>query len=271
MSKKKRSFIASSFVIFISLFPAAGRKLWQKWYDFLASHDSAQNFRFMNYGYDSTIDLALSDEDEKNRYQIQLYEHVLDGIDLTNQSLAEVGCGRGGGLEYLSRTKNLSSIAGVDLSEKAISRCKQDYPDSGISFINASADDLPFDDSSIDIVLNVESSHCYPDMDKFLAEVYRVLKPGAQLAICDIRTKQGIDDIEKSFKESGFKLNKKHIITENVLSALEKMTDERIKIADTMPVILKKAFEDFAGIHSSAAYDMMKNDKLVYASYQLSK
>ena len=40
------------------------------------------------------------------------------------------------------------------------------------------AQDLPFPDESFDAVINVEASHIYPNFERFLGEVARVLRPG---------------------------------------------------------------------------------------------
>ncbi len=47
--------------------------------------------------------------------------------------------------------------------------------------------DNPLPDNSLDIILNVESSHCYQDQLKVFSENYRVLKPGGYLLWCDLR------------------------------------------------------------------------------------
>ncbi|GIS42930.1 MAG: hypothetical protein Ct9H90mP15_09700 [Candidatus Neomarinimicrobiota bacterium] len=41
---------------------------------------------------------------------------------------------------------------------------------------------MPFDNDSYDVIINVESSHCYPSIPQFLSEVKRVLKPGGFFA-----------------------------------------------------------------------------------------
>lgn len=272
MKTKNRSIIASIFVLIISLFPALGKKLWKKWYDFLANQDNENNFLFMNYGYhNSDLVLSLNKEDEVNRYQIQLYESVLNDIDLNKKKLLEVGSGRGGGLDYISRYKNPSSLTGIDLSSKAITKATNSFNASNINFVNASADKIPLDNNSIDVVINVESSHCYPNVDAFIRETFRVLKPGGYFAICDIRNQSGIDNMELSFKQSGYTLLKKNNITDNVLQALSLMSEDRIKFSDRMPLFLKKAFLDFAGVKASSVYDLLKNNKLIYVSYLLRK
>jgi len=271
LTKKSRSTLASIFVVFVSLFPNLGRRLWQRWYDFLASYDDKEQLRFMNYGYDAGQQIQLAEEDKDFQFQIQLYAHVVNDLNLTDKHLLEVGSGRGGGIDYLSRNHSLKSLTGIDLSDRAIERCKVDYTDQRLEFIQGSADKLTVASNSKDIVINVESSHCYPDVYGFLNEVMRVLVPGGKLAICDIRTPSSMDKLEKAINDCGFSLENKQTITPQVISALEKMSDDRIKIAETMPSFLKKAFTDFAGVKSSAAYEMMKNNKLVYKSFLLAK
>lgn len=46
---------------------------------------------------------------------------------------------------------------------------------------------MPFSENTIDIILNVESSHLYNDINRFLKEVMRVLKPGGYLCWADLR------------------------------------------------------------------------------------
>jgi len=61
----------------------------------LASKADDPNLRFMNYGYFSEKQaLTLNDEDEKDRYSIQLYHYVASKIDLTGLKVLEVGSGR---------------------------------------------------------------------------------------------------------------------------------------------------------------------------------
>ena len=60
----------------------------------------------------------------------------------------------------------------------AISLCKNNYNLNNLNFIIGDSANLPFDDNSVDVVVNVESSHCYPSIPDFISEVCRVLKPG---------------------------------------------------------------------------------------------
>lgn len=61
----------------------------------------------MNYGYaplEGEDDrLVLEPADEYNRSYIYLYEHLLSGVAVEGKEMLEVGCGRGGGAEYIAR------------------------------------------------------------------------------------------------------------------------------------------------------------------------
>jgi cyclopropane fatty-acyl-phospholipid synthase-like methyltransferase len=75
----------------------------------------------MNFGYrhsDPAIELLpLLPEDEPDRSAIQLYHHVLGGVDLNGRDVLEMGCGRGGGCWYISRYCAPRSVTGLDLSQ----------------------------------------------------------------------------------------------------------------------------------------------------------
>lgn len=107
--------------------------------------------------------------------------------------LLEVGCGKGAGLRFLydhvvagGHPEGLA-WRGLDLSRRHVQMARAASGDRGIEWAVGSADRLPFEAASLDAVLNVESSHCYPDLGAFLDEVGRVLVPGGDFLYCDFR------------------------------------------------------------------------------------
>ncbi|MGC2659118.1 MAG: class I SAM-dependent methyltransferase, partial [Bryobacteraceae bacterium] len=64
--------------------------------------------------------------------------------------------------------------------------CTVQYSAARTSFLCGDAAHMPFSGASFDVLLNLESSHCYPDFDAFLVEVRRVLKPGGLFAFADL-------------------------------------------------------------------------------------
>ena len=72
----------------------------------------------MNYGFqpaDGESVLELKEEDEADRYCIQLYERVSGGIDLNGREVLEIGSGRGGGASYLARYRGAKSVLGLEV------------------------------------------------------------------------------------------------------------------------------------------------------------
>jgi ubiquinone/menaquinone biosynthesis C-methylase UbiE len=102
--------------------------------------------------------------------------------------MLEVGCGPGRGLELISRLEEGSSFVGVDLSPKAIEYATEHCSNQRVTFMQGDAEALPFADAEFDVVLNIESSHNYPHLERFFAEAVRVLKPGGYLVHADMMT-----------------------------------------------------------------------------------
>jgi len=105
------------------------------------------------------------------------------------QVVAEVGCGAGEGLNFLSRIVPAQSFTGVDISPGAVARAGASLSRGpGLRYLTGDAEDLPFEDGSVDLLINIESSHTYPNLGRFLEEVSRVLRPGGVLSHIDLFT-----------------------------------------------------------------------------------
>ncbi|HKK63320.1 MAG TPA: class I SAM-dependent methyltransferase, partial [Bacteroidales bacterium] len=165
------------------------KPLWQWWHRTMNKYDGENAANFMNYGYEGLNGdpkLKLVNGDEINRYCIQLYDHVVNRENLKDKEVLEVGSGRGGGADYITRYHKPKSYTGMDISESSIEFCNNHYRVPGLSFKCGIAEDLPFEDGSFDYVVNVESARCYNDMQGFFNEVYRVLRRDGKLLIADM-------------------------------------------------------------------------------------
>ena len=144
---------------------------------------------FMNYGYAEpragNYDW-IRPEDRQHKYHFSLARRVLNGIVLHGKAVLEVGSGRGGNCDYLARYSDAASIRGVEPCWENVAAASHALTRHRIRFVCGDAASLPFADNTFDVVLNIESSHCYPDLAAFLAEVRRVLRPGGALAYADI-------------------------------------------------------------------------------------
>ena len=244
--------------------------LWKRIYDRLANTYEYFDWAFMNYGFDydnKNNEPPLGDKDEEYRYCIQLYHHTVEKLAVQDKTVLEVGSGRGGGTSYIARYLNPKKITGIDYSKNAITLCNRIHNEHNLEFIEGDASDLPMEDDSQDIVINVESSHCYPSIPQFLSEVKRVLKPGGLFAWTDVCPTQAADDYEKAFNACGMKTIDRYQITDNVLRALDADKINEVKndiIHKSTPFYLKGIIKDFSGLKDTAIYNTLKNGRTKY-------
>lgn len=191
-----------------------------------------KDYKFINCGF-----ARLNGEDEdvdfsqpENLYSLweRLYQEVTGGVDVKGKTALEIGCGRGGGSEYIVKKLGAAAVTAVDLSDVAIELCKASYDVEGLHFLRGNACDLPFSNDTFDVVVNVESSHCYPSQEQFFREVERVLQPGGVFCFADItESAEHTRRIEQLFSELGFVTRQKQNITQNVVASLRLIEKHR--------------------------------------------
>jgi len=255
-----------------SLSPAIGRAIVRLWYHYLAYIDPDHEMTFMNYGYAETDPHAalpvLDREDEANRYCIQLYQHLTTGVDLKGRDVLEVGCGRGGGASFVTRYLKPASLTGIDVAARAIDYCRRHYRTAGLTFARGDAVALAFGHDSFDAVINVESSHYYRSMPRFLAEVRRVLKPGGWFLFADFRKREEIPALRRQLVEAGFEVVREANITDSILRALEVDNERKLAlIHKRVPWLFRKAFKEFAATPGSASYESFSEARWEYSSF----
>jgi ubiquinone/menaquinone biosynthesis C-methylase UbiE len=102
-----------------------------------------------------------------------------------NKNVLEVACGSGFGLSYLAKFAN--HITGCDIDISLVNRAK-DYSinNDKITIIQADAHCLPFDDSIMDTIIIFEAIYYLTDIQKFINEGLRILKPGGNIIISSV-------------------------------------------------------------------------------------
>lgn len=268
--------LARMFIKLVHLTPALQKSLWKWWYERLAHRGREANWSFMNYGFtpsNGEMKRELKSEDENDRVFIQLYDHAASQIELDGKKVLEVGSGRGGGASFLARYHHPSQMIGVDYSLEAVKLSSKLHKTlDNLSFVQGDAEALPFEDNSFEAVINVESSHCYGNMSKFVKEVARILKPGGFFSWVDIRGSSTITDTENVFIIPELSLIHESIITPNVIKALDEIHDRKIEMINThVPHWIQPAFRDFAGVKNSKIYNAFKDGTTVYLAKAFQK
>ncbi|NVO10319.1 MAG: class I SAM-dependent methyltransferase [Bacteroidales bacterium] len=243
------------------------------WYWYISKIDSNAEVTFMNYGYDDpSLKVTLDNEDEPNRYSIQLYHRLASAVDLKDKNIVEVGCGRGGGLAYIAKTFSPSNAIGIDLENRAVNFANNHHNGNGLKYKQGDAQNIPLESNSYDVLLNVESSHRYLDMNKFLSEVTRILKHDGYFLYTDFRYPHEMSALKESLDSMNLTLIEEQRINPNVILALKNDTERRKDLVKRLiPKIFQKTALNFAGVVDSPTYNQILSGDLVYYIYILQK
>ena len=271
--------LAKIFSPIISSSPRLKRTVWRSWYEFLARGYTQSDWTFMNYGYaegdGDTLPrpISLQADDEADRCSIQLYQRVVGNVDLRGRTVLEVGSGRGGGSSFVARYHDPKSVLGIDYSDNAVTLSQKRHKGiQNLDFRQGDAESLPCVDDAFDAVINVESSHCYGSMERFLSEVVRVLKPGGHFLWADMRLPQQRDTLLGQFNDAGFEIVEETNIAPNVVLALQRVQHtKRDTIQRYVPRFLRGYVEDFSGVPGTRVYESLREGKVEYWRFALRK
>jgi ubiquinone/menaquinone biosynthesis C-methylase UbiE len=243
-------------------------------YELLAKNVPAKEWQFMNYGYNpgSGESPITHDESVSQPFPLQMYHFLASKVPLKNKNVLEIGSGRGGGAKHIASFFQPASYTGLDLAQNAVDLANELHKLPNLKFVQGSAEALPFDDNSFDVVVNVESCHAYGSVDKFLSEVKRVLKPGGHLLLVDFRGDNKMTVLQSQLKESGMKIMTEENISSNVIESIEAENAVKVKrIERLFPKRWQKLFGEFAGVVGSKFHLTLKDGTRKYYRFVLQK
>lgn len=96
-------------------------------------------------------------------------------------------------------------ITGLDISRTLVAIAKKNAEDSGakVDFRLGNASAMPFEQESFDFVYCSAAFKNFLEPVKALNELYRVLRPGCEAVIADLRKDASLDEIDRYVKQSG--------------------------------------------------------------------
>lgn len=269
--------VADAFLWVLNRTPSLRRTLWRVFFDLLASRFRDVGWwTLMNYGYAEASGAShafdLQPRDEAERYPIALYRHVATLAPVAGRDVLEVGSGRGGGASYVARYLKPRRVVGLDLSGKAVAFSNKQHAVANLHFQEGDAERLPFAEQAFDSVINVESSFCYPSLDRFFSEVKRVLRPGGFLHYTDLRLAHEVADWKAAIERSGLNVLIERDITANVIEALHR--DCARRRAGGRRIVGRRLggiADVFTGVDGTRIPSMMAVGEMVYCSFLLQK
>ena len=144
---------------------------------------------------------AAAGEGEKmESHHLDITRKTLRLMELApGQRVLDLGCGAGwatrllaqavaadgaSSTEVVSDQVVSSQVVGLDVSDEMIRLARETSGGfSNVQYVCGSAMQIPWQDCFFDRVLSVESFYYYPDQDRALEELYRVVSPGGRLFI----------------------------------------------------------------------------------------
>ena len=233
-------------------------------------------FNYLNFGYypnnnkqSSPIELP---QYCLNKNSIMLTLEVIGKIDLNGKKVLEVGCGRGGNLLTINEYYKPELLVGIDITEFSIRYNIRNHNFNNMHFLVGDAENIPLISQSFDIVFNLESSHAYPNRNKFYHEVKRVLKSGGIFLYSDILAPEEFMICELYLRDIGFEVVRDQDITSNVLLSCDNIANVRkgaFPPTDTERV--NELLDNFVASPESKVYKSMKSREFIYKVLTLIK
>ena len=126
-------------------------------------------------------------------------------IGFQKGKILDAGCGFGGTDIVIAQKFQDSEIIGIDLSETLLDIANSSAQSANlherVKFEKADVQQMPYDDNSFDVLLNLNMVHLVDKPIEMLNEIERVLKPDGSLFIVDLR-RSWAGLIEKEVKSS---------------------------------------------------------------------
>jgi len=104
-----------------------------------------------------------------------------------NASVLDVGCGGGRTIATIADTATMGQVHGVDYSPASVAASRAynagRIAEGRVDVQEASVSNLPFPQSTFDIVTAIETHYYWPHLSTDVKEILRVLKPGGAFMI----------------------------------------------------------------------------------------
>lgn len=120
---------------------------------------------------------GLAEENYWFRRHEVVYERLAGRC--ADRDVLEAGCGEGYGADLIADVAR--RVIGLDYDESAVAHVRARYP--RVEMLHGNLAELPLPDAAVDVVVNFQVIEHLWDQGQFVAECFRVLRPGGALLI----------------------------------------------------------------------------------------
>jgi SAM-dependent methyltransferase len=150
--------------------------------------------------------------------------------------------------------------------------CNRHYKLPGLTFLCGDAEALPFNACRFDAVVNIEAAMNYGSMERFVAEVHRVLRPGGSFLFADQCAAGDAAELRAALLRPGFEIVRERDITANIVAALDESSAPTTTLIDRLIARpLRPLVQQFAGVRGTLVYQRFASGSLRYKLFTLRK
>jgi len=221
---------------------------------------------YLNYGYSPNDNPQLSLIElpkfclDKNSVKLTL--EVVGNVDLRCKRVIEIGSGRGGNIRTINKYFDPEIMIGIDICEVSVRFSTSNTDQENIGFLIGDAEQVPLRTGIFDVVLNLESSHAYPNLGQFYSEVRRLLRPEGYFLYSDMLSKEQCAWCESYLEQLGFVIEHKRDITSNVLLSCDEIASKRKKGYGQDDL---NDIDCFLAVPGSPYYEAMASGEMLYS------
>lgn len=219
-------------------------------YELVDTHAFSADGLYLNLGYWKTaqdIDTACRD----------MARLLADAVALgPADTLLDAGCGFGDQDMLFCREYDVGRVVGINITPSQVRLGNQRIREAGladrIELIEASATELPFDAPRFDAVVALESAFHFCTREDFLHEAFRVMRPGARMALADmIPAAEEGSRFSRYMKRSGWKFfSQKYGIPEANADTFDSYREKLERAGFTDIALQSIRAQVFPGLHA---------------------
>ncbi|HEV8452836.1 MAG TPA: methyltransferase domain-containing protein [Gaiellales bacterium] len=117
------------------------------------------------------------------------------------EDVLDVGCGAGmDSLVAAQMVGDTGSVTGIDMTPEMVAKARGSIAEMGLGnvrIVDGSAEQLPFDGASFDVVISNGVIDLIPDKDAVFSEITRVLRPGGRIQLADVTIQNPVSEESK--------------------------------------------------------------------------
>lgn len=125
------------------------------------------------------------------RWRKKAAKILLKESGFSPETILDLGCGSGKFIECFLKEKAWSHAVGVDFSSQMLKKARENI-NGNVLWLEGDFDNLPFLDSSFDLVISAFTLRSVQNMPVFLERIHRLLKSGGRLGLLELTRPKNI-------------------------------------------------------------------------------